>query len=367
MLLLLLAGAGAFYLLQRIIYRKYWNAGLSITAEFETRSAFEGDISYLKEEITNDKFLPLPALEVNLAMDRALKFSGEAGENANVTDQSYRRDIFSLFVRQRVIRRLPFLCEKRGYYKITGADVIGYDFFFRSSFHDDRALNTALYVYPKAVDTHRITLLLKAVSGMIVTQNRLFPDPFCFSGIRDYHPSDPMHHINWKASAKGQGLLVNQFDSTTNIQMKIILDTEDSGIRRREELTEEGIRIAASLAARIVKKRMELTVTGNGMNSVHLKDGAGNIHTLYQELSRIDTGRPIKRLCEMLGKEDEKLPPGTICVIVSMNQDKDTVRAAASLAEGSVPVLWVIPVRTSEEAIIGSAGNVHIFKWEMTR
>ena len=75
----------------------------------------------------------------------------------------------------------------------------------------------------------------------------MFPDPFCFSGIRDYRPSDPMHQINWKASAKGQGLLVNQFDATTDIRMKLILDTEDTGMIRRDKLNEEGIRIVASL------------------------------------------------------------------------------------------------------------------------
>ena len=52
MLLLLFAGAGAFYLLQHIIYRKYWNRGLRVAAEFETRSAYEGDICHLREEIT---------------------------------------------------------------------------------------------------------------------------------------------------------------------------------------------------------------------------------------------------------------------------------------------------------------------------
>lgn len=367
MLFLLLAGAGAFYLLQLIIYKKYWNTGLDIMIEFEARSAYEGDISYLREVIINDKFLPLPALEVNLAMDRALKFSGEASENANVTDQSYRRDIFSLFMRQKVIRRLPFICEKRGCYEITNADVIGYDFLFRRSFHDDRMQKTAIYVYPKLVDTHRITLLCKAVSGMIVTQNRLFPDPFCFSGIRDYHPSDPMHHINWKASSKGQGLLVNQFDSTTNIQMKIILDTEDSGIIRHEELTEEGIRIAASLASRIIKEKMELTVTGNGMERIHLKDGAGHIQTLYQALSRIDIRKTSRRLCEELKKEKDKLQSEIIYVIISMNHDKDTVRAISSMASGGNPVLWVLPAPASAENVPGSFGDVNIFRWEVSK
>lgn len=367
MLLLLLAGAAVFYLLQRVIYQKYWNARLTIAVGFESHSACEGDTSYLREEITNDKLFPLPALEVNLAMDRALKFSGEAKDNANVTDQSYRRDIFSLFTRQRVIRRLPFVCEKRGYYELAKADVIGYDFFFSRSFHDDRPLKTALYVYPRPVDTRRITLLCKAVSGMIVTQNRLFPDPFCFSGIRDYHPSDPMHHINWKASAKGQGLLVNQFDSTTNIRLRIILDTEDSGILCREDLTEEGIRIAASLASRIVKERMELTVTGNGMNRIFLKDGAGQIQRLYQELSRIDIRKPVKRLHEELGEEKEQIQSGMICVIISMNQDEDTVRAIASMAGSGAPLLWVIPMNSAADHVTGPVRGVHIFKWETDR
>ena len=78
MLLLLLAGAGGFYLLQRLLYRRYWSRGLGIAVAFETRAAYEGDTAYLREEIINDKLLPLPALEVNLAMGRALKFSGEA-------------------------------------------------------------------------------------------------------------------------------------------------------------------------------------------------------------------------------------------------------------------------------------------------
>ena len=88
MLLLLLAGAGALYILQGFLYRKYWSRGLGIDIRFDARSAYEGDTAYLAEEITNDKLLFLPALEVNLAVNRALKFSKEAKENANVSDKS---------------------------------------------------------------------------------------------------------------------------------------------------------------------------------------------------------------------------------------------------------------------------------------
>ena len=49
MLFLLLAGCVLFYLLQHIIYRIYWIAVLDVEVDFETRSAYEGDISYLRE------------------------------------------------------------------------------------------------------------------------------------------------------------------------------------------------------------------------------------------------------------------------------------------------------------------------------
>ncbi len=366
MLLLLLSGALAFYILQKLIYKRYWKLGLGISIGFESRSAYEGDTAFLKEEITNDKMMPVPALEVNLAMDRALRFSGEAKENANVSDQSYRRDIFTLFMRQKVIRRLSFVCEKRGFYEITKADVIGYDFFFSRSFHDNRELRTSMYVYPKPVDSRRIALVCRAVSGMVATQNRLFPDPFQFSGIRDYHPSDPMHQINWKASAKGQGLLVNQFDSATNIRMKMILDTEDTGIARRDKLNEEGIRIAASLASRMVKDRMELTVTGNGMKPVVLKEGAGQIQKLYQELACIDIYKQTERIAGELEREKQTLLSEVIYVIISMNQDKETAGAIASLASGGNLVLWVIPeISDLYSRSMEGVPGVTVFRWEM--
>lgn len=382
MLLLLFLGAVMFYLLQEFLYRRYWKWGLNITIGFETRSAFEGESAYLREEIINDKYLPLPALEVNLAMDRGLKYFGEAKDNANVTDQSYRRDIFSLFVRQKVIRRLPFVCGKRGFYEITKADVIGYDFFFRRSYHDNREFRTFMYVYPRLVDSRRIALLCRAISGAVVTQNRLFPDPFQFSGIREYRPSDPMHQINWKASAKGQGLLVNQFDSTTNIRMKLILDTKDSGMIRQDKLNEEGIRIAASLALRMVKERMDITVTGNGMKRVHLKEGAGQIYKLYEELARIDIYKEAEKICDEIKRERKKLLPDVIYVVISMNQDEETAGAITSLAEKGNGVLWVIPKffdrgnessagSIKEGEFDGGSGyrksmrGVTVFRWEM--
>ena len=178
MIWMLLMALGLLYLMQQKLYQRYWNKNLKVNAGFTEMSVHEGDASFLREEITNDKWLPLPALEVNLKMARALKFTGEAKENANVTDYSYKRDIFTLFMHQKVIRKLSFVCEKRGHYTMNEVEVIGHDFFFRKQYREICPQRIALYVYPRLVDTRRITPVCLAISGTVLAQNRLYPDPF---------------------------------------------------------------------------------------------------------------------------------------------------------------------------------------------
>lgn len=364
MMVLLLAGVGAAFLLQKYFFEKNWHKKLEIQVEFEEHFAYEGDVSTLKEEISNGKKLPLPAVEVRLSMDRSLKFHGDSRENSDVTDQSYRRDMFALSSNQKIIRRLSFVCEKRGFYRIDKAGFVGYDFFFGGDYYREHELLTELYVYPKPVNVNRIKPLCQAVSGMILTQNRLYPDPFEFAGIREYRTTDPMNHINWKASAGNGKLMVNQFDSTTSIQVCIILDVGDEGILKYEELTEEGIRITASLAAKMVRQNMEIEVVSNGMPRMHLKPGAGQTNMLYRELACIDISLQTEGISGVITEESRRKGTECVYVLISHNQDDATVQAAMNLACGGRSVLWVLPVSPLAGRIIGEVPGVQIMEWE---
>lgn len=70
MLILLLLGLLLAFLLQRIIYEKNWKKRLDVTLKFQDSWIYEGEKSALKEVVKNDKLLPIPALEVGIAMSR---------------------------------------------------------------------------------------------------------------------------------------------------------------------------------------------------------------------------------------------------------------------------------------------------------
>lgn len=378
MLFLLLSAVAAGYWLQKVLYAKFWHRGLRIRAEFADSSVFEGDVSCLKEEIINDKLLPLPALEIWLKMDRNLRFSDEAKQNASISDQLYRRDIFSLLFHQKIVRRLPIVCKKRGFYQLDSLEVLGYDLFLSSEHHLVLKQQARLYVCPAQVSTRRIRLVCRTLSGMILVQNRLHPDPFEFSGIREYLPTDPMNQINWKASARNTSLMVNQFDSSTSLKVTVFLDVEDSYIMHEEALTEESIRIAASLAARLAKANMELTLLGNAVYrnweeetphteklKWHLKTGDRRIQELNRKLACIDTQATEEPIASVLHREARKKYSGGICVLISKNQERSILEELRLLAGEGNEVLWVLPTARGGKAAFPSSSAVRILCWEV--
>ena len=130
MLLLLLFGMALAWFLQKKLYQKNWQKNLKIQVSFQDSAIYEGEESTLKEVVVNDKLLPIPALELGISMSRNLEFDREAKANASITDQSYKRDVFSFLFHQQVTRTLPFQAKKRGFYEITGAHAVAYDLFF---------------------------------------------------------------------------------------------------------------------------------------------------------------------------------------------------------------------------------------------
>ena len=74
-ILLLLA---ALYVLQVVLYDRLWGKGLEVKTSFQEEYATEDDTAALTEVVVNDKFLPLPVVEIDFHMGKGLRFTDEA-------------------------------------------------------------------------------------------------------------------------------------------------------------------------------------------------------------------------------------------------------------------------------------------------
>ncbi len=377
MLLLLFCGVWLAWFLAGKLYRNYWNRNLTLQLSFRDAVLYEGDTSSIRETVINDKLLPLPAIEVRFAADRSLEFQNDARANSSASDQRYKRDVFSFLFHQKIERTLPFVPHRRGLYQITSASVTGYDFFFRSGYYMDVPQQTSLFVWPRQVDTRRITLLYQAVSGILLSKSRLYPDPFEFAGIREYQRSDPRNHINWKATARMGSLMTNQFDSTTDLALTVLLDLEDELILKYGELNEESIRIASSLAARFVKNRLAFTIKSNVTDlttgtpfSMDLAADAGSPSALNQKLACIDTAQTSVSTAGLIAAEADAKRADHTYVLISKNKNTGLLKSLSALTGMGNQVLWILPLLSSEHSspddLPRTSAGITVLPWEVS-
>ena len=86
-LILMALGACFLYVLQRVLYERFWKKGLTADAAFQGNPAVCGGEAYLLETVVNAKFLPLSILRVKFRIGRELEFV--TGENSAVSDYTY--------------------------------------------------------------------------------------------------------------------------------------------------------------------------------------------------------------------------------------------------------------------------------------
>lgn len=253
-----------FYLLQKIFMQKNWNKRLTVTVNFIEPHITEGDKTMLVETIENNKRLSLPMVHIKFATTKYFWFQKE--NNATVTDQFYRHDMYTLGSYERIIRKYPFICSKRGTYTISNIDVLSKDLFLTSTFTMQTKSDALIYVKPRILPEHKLPLqLLNAVKTMIL-HTRTMEDPFEFKGIREYQPYDNIRYINWKSTAKTTNLQVNTHYPTTSQEVDIVLNMDTFRLSSEHIMKEYLIRIAFTIADMLNRQGISFQVITNAVD-----------------------------------------------------------------------------------------------------
>ena len=317
----------------------------------------------MTEVIVNNKLLPLPVVEIDFHMDKGLRFSGE--ENTAVSDRSYRRDVFTLGVRQKITRTLEFQCARRGYYRIDQAGMDVRNLLLTKKYVGSSPQDTDFYVLPRMVPTQRIQIPFSRIMGSVLSRKKVYDDPFEFAGLRDYTRGDPMKYINWKASAKTGDLLVNIHESTLSQKVAVVVDLEGLGVQQADLLNEEAMRVACTLCVRLLEAGVQVEARSNGLDVLTGKpmavpevSGAGSILSLRKTFAcaKADNGlEPIQSFFP--GEEGDVL-----CVLVSRNQREELARDFAQRA-GKREWVQIVPYRESYQEL-PQFGAVQRLYWE---
>ncbi len=369
-LLMALIGASLLYFVQNNLYRRYWNKKLSVELSFTKDSAYEGEEISLVEVITNRKLLPLPILQVKFMTSRYLVFKDM--DNSKVSDNYYRNDMVSVIMFQKLTKTLTFECGQRGYYTIDRMDVVCSNFFMTHEEIEIFDMNIQLYVYPKPIDFTRLEIAFSTMLGTVLTKRFINEDPFEFRNIREYQSYDNLKSINWKASAKTDSLKVNVHDYTSSQQVRIVLNTKSETIWKYDDLNEESIRIASSLAQAFVGQGIPISLHTNAKDlitkeivEVPAGSGINHIRQVQESLARIDLNMEPDPFVPMLQEKLSDLKGKDYLVIISYYQKEDLRKTMLALKYAKIEFTWIVPMNHEVKISVEDELMDRMVPWEI--
>ena len=341
-------GVGSIGLL--FVWQRECLTGVTYTGDLtETRAMF-GEVIGYDVELCNDKLLPLTWLHVEDDVPSDL----DVGGGTVVEGTSARADLLvqllPMLPYQRVRRHFTVRCDHRGLHtfgpaRVTSGDPVGY------RRHSTRtSCQVQVLVYPKI-----FTLEPAGIASAVPLGNHravvpLPGDPSRVAGVREYRPGDPLRHVDWRASARGGGLLVREFEQTATLRVALFLDMAVPQLRPSRvdppEL-EFAIAVGASLVADLAGRGLGVGLYASGtVRGVPVsRPPSSSPEVLPQVLDLLARASPFGStpIADVLIAESHRMQHGTSVVVVAADFTEPTLIAISELRRRSraVTAVWV--------------------------
>ena len=254
-------------ILQNWLYDRFALTNVTYTCYFETEEANEGDEVIFVEEVSNAKLLPLCWLRSELTASKWLVFP-ELQSSVTGT-QRFVSSFFMMKSYHRIVRRWKVTCSKRGVYSIDKTVLVATDLFGNVNVSMPLDVHAAITVLPKPLDIPDVISGSSRMQGDTFVRRRLLPDPFFYSGVREYSESEPSRRISWTATAHVDEIMVFNDDYTADNNLAILLNVRPMQRFREgihEEWAERCIKAAAAVVYQAAEKNISMRFLTNALS-----------------------------------------------------------------------------------------------------
>jgi uncharacterized protein (DUF58 family) len=274
--------------------------------------------------LTNAKLLPLVWLRLRDDWPRGLEPRGFTLEPARWADAQRLTQTLSLRWYERVRRRYRVDCVQRGQLWFGPATLEAGDPFGIAGVVREITDREPVLVLPKVLMVTGLDLLTGRPLIDAEAVRSLARDPAELHGTRPYLPGDPLHAVNWRATARTGELYANEFEPTSLAAVKILLDVgvyehvwQGVDPERVELLCTVAASVASAFAAsgHAVGLSSNARVTGD-WRLVDLEPAEGALDEVLEALARV-IALPPDDFAGVLAAEAADETATADCVIVT--------------------------------------------------
>lgn len=189
-------------------------------------------------------------------------------------------------------RNLPLRlrCSNWGVYDLGAVEVRARDVVRLLTWETRTEATHHLKAYPKPITLSRLLAPMEtqAFAGSQVARAK--GEGVEYADIRDFVPGDRVRSINWRASARRQGLVVNERHPERNADVVLFIDSFADVRRADRSVLEEAVRAAASLATKYLEHRDRVGLVGFGGVLRWLQPGMGSTQRYRLIETMLETG-----------------------------------------------------------------------------
>ena len=257
-------------LLLFVLISKWWAdyslQGVEYKHQLNANRVFSGEDVQLTTQTTNNKFLPLPWIQINDELPKEV--SARQGRVVASTDPTRMAltSVLSMSWYHRTTRTYDIRCPNRGHFFIGPTRIRSGDLFGMHTREMRLEKDHTLTVYPRILPLRVSSLPSLEPYGDVRVKRRFLDDVTRPMGSRRYLSGDALRHIHWKATAHTGMLQTRIFEASTTPNFAVFLGTrtiEPPLQGSRPHLLELGVLTVTALVNYALSRRIPAGVYVN--------------------------------------------------------------------------------------------------------
>ena len=310
--------------------------------------AFIGDTMEYTVSLDNDKVLPLIWVDIQDSFPDGLDLVGATMRGNGLEANRQHTITTSLLPYQKATWKYSLKCLERGYHRIGPVRLRTGDIFGFSSAETRYTEFDNLLVFPRVLDVSKLLFPPEHPLGEMRGSRPIYFDTNRVVGQRDYQSSDPMKHIDWKATARARSLQTKVFEPVVSLNMLIVMNgstREHSWQGSNRRLFERSVTVAASVAGLADQRGYTYGVISNAVASytgkwINVPMGASSSQfSMTLEALAMAAPYVVAPLSEVMNAERDSLPPGTTVILITPSVSDALLDDIAGIRGHGFPVL----------------------------
>ena len=181
-------------------------------------------------------------------------------------------------------------CGRWGLYDVGAVRVRARDFWRLVTWDARIEASHRLKAYPRPLTLRRLLAPVEtqAFAGSQVARSK--GEGVEYADIRDFVPGDRVRSINWRASARRQGLVVNERHPERNTDVVLFVDSFADVRDGGRSVLDEAVRAAATLSTKYLEHRDRIGLVGFGGILRWLQPGMGSTQRYRLVETLLETG-----------------------------------------------------------------------------